>query len=122
MYHFSHTPLLVLLFVFFCRSFLVCNTFRSEKYGGREQHGNSPTTVQQHALEKSSELKTQNKTKKKQNNKQKETNWDQTLCYSWEKRAGLLTCTIKASFAKRKSSSLFLGGQKVERVCFRSVL
>lgn len=28
----------------------------------------------------------------------------------------MLTCTIKASFAKRKCSSLFSGGQKAERV------
>lgn len=43
----------------------------------------------------------------KKQNKQKETKLHQTLCYSWEKRASLLTCTIKASFAKRMCSPLF---------------
>lgn len=36
-----------------------CRRKQSEKYGGREEHGNSPTSVQQHTIEKSSELKKQ---------------------------------------------------------------
>lgn len=56
---------------------------------------------------------------KKERKKNKASQWDQTLCYSWRKKStSLLTCTIKASFAKRKCRSLFLGGQKVERACF----
>lgn len=53
--------------------------------------------------------------RQKRSNKQ---TGSRTLCYSWVGggRASLLTCTIKASFAKRKCSSLFSGGQKVERV------
>lgn len=57
------------------------------------------------------------KYKKTRNNKKPK--WEQSLCYSWSSRGkreqSLLTCTIKASFARRKCSSLFLGGQKVER-------
>lgn len=47
----------------------------------------------------------------------KKPKWEQSLCYSWRSRGekkeqSLLTCTIKASFARRKCSSLFLVGTK----------
>ena len=87
---------------------------RSEKHGGRERHGNSPTSVQQHTIEESRESK-----KQKQHTKRNKLG-PKSLLFMRKRRASLLTCTIKASFAKKKWRSLFLGGQKVENVCSRS--
>lgn len=85
------TPLLFLLFVSSCCvvKFFLCTaqpprpqTIR-ETGGAAAQHGNSLNKrAVAHYRE---ELKKQNK-----NNKQKETNLDETLCYSWEKKSELV--------------------------------
>lgn len=123
-HHFSHALTFLIRCSFFFLLFLwccgenSCHRRRSEKYGGGGQHGNSTTSVQQHTIEESCELKTQKEIQQTKRNK----NWTKRFVIHGKKRASLLTYTIKASFAKRKCRSLFLGGQKVERACFRSVL
>lgn len=59
------------------------------------------------------------KQNKKTTNKKKQTGTKLFVIHG-KKRASLLTCTIKASFAKRKCSSLFLGDKRLrERVLDR---
>lgn len=74
---------------------------RSEEYGGRAawERPNKRATTPYGGEQKKQQTK-------------RNRNWTQLFVIHEKKRASLLTCTIKASFAKRKCSSLFLAGQK----------
>lgn len=79
-----------------------------------------PTSVQQHTIEDSSELKTKNKIKKIKRPTKRNKPATKLFVIHGKKTASLLTCTIKASFAKRECTSLFLGDKRLrERVIDR---
>lgn len=87
----------------------------------KEHHGNGPTSVQRQTTEKSYELKKQKQSKQNEINKINK-NWTKLFVIHGKKRASLLTCTIKASFAKRKCSSLFafvFGDKRLKKLVSR---
>lgn len=78
---------------------------------GGAQYGNHPACVQQPTTGETAEFEIKNEATNK-------LGLELIIIHGWGWGwgASLLTCTIKASFAKRKCSSLFSRGQKAERV------
>lgn len=80
-------------------------TVTVNRHRAAKHHGNRPTSVQHYTIEKGG--------LRKNCKKKKEQSWMKVFFLFMGKIAILLTCTVKASFAKKRCSSLFLRNKRL---------